>query len=91
MRRQLIAAGLVLLLAACGSHGGSRDDAPVGKIHEAPRPVWLAPDQFMNIAAWCIGVDGVYAHTRNPAPPIIIRDDPNCAEGGVLYETRDDV
>ena len=60
-------------------------DAPVGRTHEAPRQIWLSPDNFMNVAAYCIGVDGVYVHTR-PAGPVIIANDANCLPGGILYE-----
>lgn len=88
-RAVAVAAILSALLVASGC---SRDekgmgDSPVGDRHEAPRQVWLAPDQYPNIAAWCIGVNGVYATTRQGAPPVIVTDDPNCQEGGVLYES----
>jgi hypothetical protein len=79
----VIALALVTQASSCDRRG--LGDAPVGKRHESPVQVWLSPDTFMNIAAQCIGPNGVYAHTREAAP-VIIANDPNCAEGGVLYE-----
>jgi hypothetical protein len=64
-----------------------RGDSPVGKRHEAPRQIWFGPDRYHNVAAWCIGANGVYAHTRSGAPPVVIANDPNCEEGGILYES----
>jgi hypothetical protein len=58
-------------------------DAPVGRLHEGPRQVWQNVDQFPNIVAFCIGDNGVYTHTR-AAAPIVIANDANCAEGGIL-------
>lgn len=84
--RGVAAAALVALLATgCSSYNDKRGkgDAPVGEFNDDARAVWNGPDSFMNIAAWCIGADGVYAHTREAAP-VILANDPNCAEGGVL-------
>lgn len=86
-RRALAVAGLTVPIAL-GLVGCSRDDkgmgdAPVGQRHEAPRQVWNSPDGFANIAAFCIGVNGAYVHTREAAP-VIVANDPNCAEGGLL-------
>ena len=86
MRKGIIAGLAVVILAGCGSYNDARGigDAPVGKRHEAPRQVWQNIDGMMNIAAFCIGENGVYTHTRE-APPVIVRDDPNCDEGGILH------
>ena len=89
--RKAIGAGVIalgLIAAGCGqswdnAHG--LGDAPVGKQHEQPRQIWVNIDGMMNVAAFCIGENGVYTHTRE-APPVVIRDDPNCDEGGILHE-----
>ncbi len=83
MNRSVIAVGALLVLGACSRDGKGLGDAPVGGTDEAPRRVWTSPDQFMNIAAFCIGENGAYVHTR-AAAPVIIPDDPNCDEGGIL-------
>lgn len=88
MKKSLIGAAVgVLILASCSSYNDARGigDAPVGKRHEAPRQVWQNIDGMMNIAAFCIGVNGVYTHTREAAP-VVVPNDPNCSEGGVLAE-----
>lgn len=82
----LALAGAVSLLgAACSNDEEGRGDAPVGERHESPRQVWVAPDLYPNVTAWCIGVNGAYVTTRE-APPVIVPDDPNCQEGGALTE-----
>ena len=30
-----------------------------------------------------VGENGIYIHTRE-APPVVVPDDPNCDEGGIL-------
>ena len=75
----------VALLAGC-SHGGSRDDAPVGHIDEAPRDVWLNGDQFPNVMAFCIGGTAVFTNTRQSGDPMdVVADSAECAEGGALW------
>jgi hypothetical protein len=85
--RRLVITG-VAIVAVFGLSASSCDrkglgDAPIGEQHEAPRQVWLSGDSFMNISPYCIGANGVYTHTRE-APPAVVANDPNCAEGGVL-------
>ena len=71
--------------ASCSDDEEGRGDAPVGERHEDPRQVWVSPDLFPNITAYCIGENGAYITTRE-APPVILPDDPNCQEGGILRE-----
>jgi hypothetical protein len=87
-RRAALAATIPAVVGLLATGGCSKDekglgDAPVGERHETEREVWLAPDLFPNIAAWCIGVNGIYVTTRE-APPTVVTDDPNCEEGGEL-------
>lgn len=87
-RRLIIPAaivGVVVLTQASSCDRKGLGDAPVGKRHETARQVWTSPDEFMNIAAYCIGANGVYVHTRNAAP-VVVPNDNNCAEGGALFE-----
>jgi len=87
VRLKAVTISALCILGACGSHGGSRNDAPVGKIHEAPRQVWLNMDEFPNVGAFCIGPNGMYTNTRQGgASLIVIPNDANCKEGGLLYE-----
>lgn len=80
----LVAVGVIIMTltasASCDEKG--LGDAPVGEQHEVERQVWLAPDQFPNISAWCIGKDGIYVSTRPHYE--VVPNDPNCAEGGIL-------
>lgn len=72
-------------LAACSKYEDTRGigDAGVGKQHPAPRQVWPNIDKYPNVAAFCIGVNGVYTTTREAAP-VVVPNDANCVEGGVL-------
>jgi hypothetical protein len=81
------AVGALGLLAGCSGFNDARGigDAPVGQTHEAPRQVWANVDRFPNVSAFCIGANGVYTTTREAAP-VVVPDDPNCAEGGILRD-----
>lgn len=87
MNRKIITVTAItaLALTGCDQHNDDRGigDAPVGTRHEDPRQVWQNIDGFPNIAAFCIGPNGVYTHTRAAAPVVVVSD-PNCAEGGLL-------
>ena len=80
---------LVVAVTAAGCSGYNDDrgkgDAPAGARHEAPRQVWQNLDGYPNVSAFCVGVNGVYTTTREAAP-VVVPDDPNCAEGGILAE-----
>lgn len=82
-----MALGLTLGAAACGNYNDERGigDAPVGVNHETKRQVWANIDKFPNVVAFCIGENGVYTTTREAAPVVIVSD-PECKEGGILYE-----
>jgi hypothetical protein len=83
VRRSLVAASLALVvLAGCDSYNDKRGrgDAPVSRYDDKAAVVVNMPDLFMNVAFKCLGVNGVYAHTREAAP-VIIPNDPICAEG----------
>jgi hypothetical protein len=89
-------AGLIIILAA-GSLAAActtdddkgLGDSPVRQAPDIEVPAWPSPDSFMNIAARCIGPNGVYLHTR-AAAPVVIPNDPNCERGALLHETRTD-
>jgi hypothetical protein len=89
MTKRFFAAAALVALVGCSSFNDDRGigDAPVGKQHEEPHQVWVNIDSYPNVAAFCIGANGVYTTTRE-APPVVIKDDPNCAEGGVLHEVN---
>lgn len=79
--RRLIVAG-ILLLTACGDTSSTGDSDPPARedIDDSPPlAVINMPDTFMNIAFKCMGVNGIYAHTREAAP-VIIPNDPECKE-----------
>lgn len=82
-----IGAIIIAFTAACGGWNDERGrgDAPVGARHDGAVEVWNFPDKFPNIAARCIGEDGVYVTTRE-APPVVVANDPNCDEGGILAD-----
>lgn len=83
-------AALVALAAAVAAGCTTDDDKGLGdsgarQVDDADVAVWPSPDLFMNVGAYCIGETGVYVHTREAAPGIV-GDDPNCDEGGALYQ-----
>ena len=82
----LVALGLGTV-AGCSGFKDDRGigDAPSDQQPDVPVKVWPVPDKFMNIGAFCIGENGVYIHTREAAP-VVVADDPNCDEGGVLTQ-----
>src|SRR5688500_11399159 len=86
-----VAAGAAVVLAVAGCSGFNDDrgigDAPSDQQPDRPVKVWPVPDRFMNIGAFCIGENGIYIHTREAAP-VVVADDPNCDEGGVLFESE---
>ena len=89
VRGAAASAAIVVTVTAAGCSGYNDDrgkgDAPVGTRHEAPRQVWQNLDGFPNVAAFCVGVNGVYTTTREAAP-VVVPEDPNCAEGGILAD-----
>lgn len=78
-----------LALVGCGELGADDEegigDAPVKQMPDVEVKVWPSPNLFSNIAARCIGENGVYWTTAE-VPLVVVMDDPNCDEGGVLYE-----
>lgn len=83
MKRVLAALIVVASLTGCSAFNDARGlgDAPVGKVHETKREVWVNIDGYPNISFFCIGPNGVYTHTR-VAAPIVIKDDGNCKVPG---------
>lgn len=89
--KKTIIAGLAiagLAFTGCSKYNDARGrgDAPVGGVHEQARQVWENLDQFPNISAFCIGSNGVYTTTREGVALVIVQDDANCAEGGILHD-----
>ena len=85
MKRIIYAAvpAVGLLIAACGSPK-ALDDLPVDRqnVIEGEVTVWLAPDEFPNIAWFCNGPTGVYLNTRDSGALMeIVPDDPACTDG----------
>jgi hypothetical protein len=94
MRKGAVVAAVVvsgIVGAACSGWNNERGigDAPVDQQPDEARKVWPNADKFPNISAFCIGGNGVYTTTRQ-APPAIVVDDPECAEGGILATEGDD-
>ncbi len=89
MSNRLLIIPLVALIGisatACSNDPRGLGDAPVGTRHETRRQVWVNIDRYPNVAAFCIGENGIYTTTREAAP-VVVPDDPNCDEGGVLAE-----
>lgn len=87
MKRLALAVLTVVVLAGCSDWNDDRGrgDAPADQQPDQTRKVWPNADHFPNISAFCIGGNGVYTTTRE-APPTVIVDDPECAEGGVLRD-----
>lgn len=91
MKRFVAVAALPLTLAAfvgCDEHNDDRGigDAPVDQQPDEERKVWPNGNLFPNVSGFCIGGNGVYSTTSNSAPVVVVVDDPECGEGGVLGE-----
>lgn len=80
MKRILVVTAMLLTFAACSNDEEGRGDAGVGDWDDTPAHVINMPDSFMNVAFKCMGVNGIYAHTREGAP-IVIPNDPMCQTG----------
>lgn len=85
-----LAIGVLALIVVLSSCSGWNDERGIGDAHADQQPdkdvkVWPMPDQFANIAAICIGSNGVYVTTREAAP-FVLANDPECAENGVLRQ-----
>jgi hypothetical protein len=80
----------ILGLTGCGdsvTENPDRGGTSVGEVNDEPRQVWENVTGHPQVAAFCIGENGVYTvatDVRNRAAPVIIPADPNCDEGGVL-------
>lgn len=90
IRRYLIAGAVAAALvggSACSAFNDDRGigDAPADQQDDRDVKVWPMPDQFANIAAMCIGGNGVYVTTREAAPEVVA-DDPECGENGILAD-----
>lgn len=77
------------LIAGCGNDDRGLGDAPVDQAKDRTIPVWPNGNGYPNIAAFCIGGNGIYTTTRE-APPAIVIDDPECDRGGILAGTAVD-
>ena len=87
MRKTIAALAVVALATVAGcsefNDDRGRGDAPTDQQPDKAVKVWPNADLFPNIAALCVGGNGVYTTTREAAP-VVVADDPNCDEGGVL-------
>lgn len=88
MRRVATLASALVLVVGLGACSGFNDhrgigDAPADQQGDQKVNVWPMPDRFANIAAICIGDNGVYVTTREAAPAVV-PDDPECKENGAL-------
>jgi hypothetical protein len=81
--RRLAPAVAVLALAGlavgCSEYNDERGigDAPIGERLEEPRDVYVMPDQFANVVAFCDGNTRIYVTTRE-APVTAVADHPAC-------------
>lgn len=78
----------LLGVAAVAGCSGYKDDRGIGDAPSEQQPdqnvkIWPNADHYPNIAVLCVGGNGVYTTTRE-APPAVVPNDPECAEGGVL-------
>ena len=85
MRRLLVVLPVVLVgLVGCAEYNDDkrgRGDAPVGTYDDSEVLILNMPDQFMNVAFKCMGVNGIYTHTR-AASPVVVPNDPMCRGDG---------
>jgi hypothetical protein len=81
MKKLILVAVPLLMVLGCtdDKQHGFKDIAPEAGNLQDDRPPHIInePDDFMNIAFKCMGVNGIYAHTREAAP-VIVPNDPMC-------------
>ena len=78
----IVAIALTIGLVSCSGYNDDRGkgDAPVKSKDDSPAVVINFPDGFLNVAFKCLNGNGIYTHTREAAPVVVV-DDPNCDEG----------
>lgn len=79
----------LVVLSACSGWNDDRGigDAPSDQQPDHAVKVWPNADRFANVAAFCIGPNGIYTSTGSQRDAVdVIKDDKNCAEGGKLKE-----
>lgn len=90
MRRNLYRVASVtvvtgILFAGCTTTDDrGTGDAPSTQIEDEERLIWPNADTYPNISAFCIGNNGIYTATGSQRPPVVVPDDPECADDGVL-------
>lgn len=84
MKRALIVgAALASLVVGCTDTPTPRQDLPDShvEVNQGERLVYLSPDQFPNVVAWCDGTTRLYVTTRDSQPLVAVPNHPFCPSG----------
>lgn len=70
------------VIAACDDTPPSRQDLPEESVLQelSQRVVYVNPDQFPNVVAFCDGPARIYITTRPEHEPVVVMDHPECEE-----------
>lgn len=81
MRAMIVAALIASSASGCGAPDPRKDlpDTQVD-LDENRRDVYVNPDQFPNVVAFCDGDTRLYVTTRDYAPIVVVADSPECGE-----------
>lgn len=83
VKRLTVIAVVVLVASGCQGYNDKRGrgGAPINlPSDDSPAEVVNFPDKFHNVAFKCMGVNGIYTHTREAAP-VVVPNDPMCLDG----------
>lgn len=89
-RFRIAVAGTAVAVAIATSACETEDDrglgdAPSEAHDDSTIGIYTNADAYPNISTLCVGGNGVYSTTREAAVTVIVGD-PECEEGGVIYE-----
>ena len=79
----VIAGGIGLSAAACGSYSESHDHNAPAPVRDV-KPMWLridTPGLYHTLIFGCVGSDGVYENQADNNSVMVVGNDPNCKNG----------
>jgi PBP1b-binding outer membrane lipoprotein LpoB len=82
MKRLIALSVVAVLLAGCSS-APALGDLPVAnqQTNRDDRLIYLNPDQFPNVVAWCDGTTRLYVTSREAQPFVAVPNSPECRQG----------
>jgi hypothetical protein len=76
-----VLAAAVLVAAGCETQAPAVRDLPVEnqQTNVADRLIYVSPDGFPNVVAWCDGTTRLYVTSREAQPFVAVPGSPECA------------